>query len=126
MNLKEAGRNDENKEGISCDWESIIADDPDLLIFESPNDTENKKVCGTEMSFYSSIRNDKQNMQSLVSMYSGEQIGEGSQPENLSFHPGECTEMMENSENHDMTASSLLNESMEEMDYEHLSCCTEE
>ncbi|XP_073303869.1 protein tesmin/TSO1-like CXC 2 isoform X1 [Primulina huaijiensis] len=121
VNLEEAGRTDENKEGISCDWESLIADDPDLLIFESPNDTENKKLRGTEMSFYASIRNDKQSMQSLVSMYSGEQIGEGSQPENLSFHPGEGTEMLENSEKHDVTSSSLLNEPIEEMDYENLS-----
>ncbi|XP_073300699.1 protein tesmin/TSO1-like CXC 2 isoform X1 [Primulina huaijiensis] len=121
VNLEEAGRTDENKEGLSCDWESLIADNSDLLIFESPNDTENKKLFGTEMSFYATIRNDKQNMQSLVAMYSGEQIGEGRQPENLSFNPGGATEMMENSEKHDMTATSLMNDPMEEMDYENFS-----
>ncbi|XP_073148141.1 protein tesmin/TSO1-like CXC 2 [Henckelia pumila] len=117
-NLEEAGRTDENKEGLSCDWESLIADDSDLLIFESPNDTENKKLCGTEMSFYATIRNDKRNMQSLVAMYSGEQIGDGCQPQNLPFHPRDGTEMMENSEKHDMSACSLMNDPMEEMDYE--------
>ncbi|KAK4587398.1 hypothetical protein RGQ29_024201 [Quercus rubra] len=40
VHLSEMCRTDQTKEGLECDWESLISDCPDILIFNSPNDSE--------------------------------------------------------------------------------------
>ncbi|KAG8373096.1 hypothetical protein BUALT_Bualt12G0135100 [Buddleja alternifolia] len=93
-------RNGTGLEGLSqidSDWESLIADASDLLVFESPNDGESyKKPVDPATSFYTSIKNAMQNMHSLGAVVSGEQVGEGSALEDLSTQPGEGSEITEN------------------------------
>ncbi|GMH08459.1 hypothetical protein Nepgr_010299 [Nepenthes gracilis] len=51
---------EENKDGISCDWESLISDATDLFVFDSPNDSESLKeltqrTLDEEKSFFASL-----------------------------------------------------------------------
>ncbi|KAL8047998.1 hypothetical protein ABFX02_07G034900 [Erythranthe guttata] len=116
---------DRNQESKTCDWDSLISDATDLLIFESPNDadTYKKSMIDNGMSFYNSMDSDMQNMQSLCAEGSGEQFLEGNETENLSTQPGEGIEIIENnSETHEIVGgSSMEDNSSEKMDYEHLS-----
>ncbi|GAB4851050.1 hypothetical protein Ancab_030348 [Ancistrocladus abbreviatus] len=51
---------EENKEGTSCDWESLISDATDLLVFDSPNDAASlkgsfQKQLDSEGGFFTSL-----------------------------------------------------------------------
>ncbi|KAI3469608.1 hypothetical protein Pfo_026271 [Paulownia fortunei] len=122
VSMKGVSQIDQNKEATSCDWENLISDASDLLIFESPDDTDSyKKSIDPGTSFYSSIKDDMENMQSLCAVGSGEQVVVGSEPENLSTQPGEGSEMTDNVETHDIITGTSMNNPGEKMDYEHLS-----
>ncbi|KAI3459413.1 hypothetical protein Pfo_016076 [Paulownia fortunei] len=122
MNLEGVSQIDQNKEATSCDWESLISDASNVLVFESPNGTEPyKKSIDPATSFYTSIKNAIQNTHSLGAVVSGGQVGEGSEFENFSTQAGEGSEMMENAETHDIVAGSSIMNPSEKMDYEHLS-----
>ncbi|KAK4482859.1 hypothetical protein RD792_010031 [Penstemon davidsonii] len=105
---------DPNKEPSSCDWESLISDASDLLVFESPNDYKKPIDQGSSL-----CENDMQ--KNLDAFAPNEQTGEGNEQENLSTQPGDGSEMMVNFETNDMIDASLLNDPSEKMDSENLS-----
>ncbi|KAL0414495.1 UNVERIFIED_CONTAM: protein tesmin/TSO1-like CXC 2 [Sesamum radiatum] len=122
VNIEGVSQVDQDKEASSCDWENLISDASNLLIFESPNDTDSyKKSTDPGTSFYTSIPNDMQNMHSLCAAGPSEQVGEGGEPEHLSTQPGEGSEMTEIADTHDIIAGSEMDNPAEKMDYEHLS-----
>lgn len=113
VNMDVSTQIDQNKEATSCDWEHMISDTSDLLVFESPNDRDsynNSVDPGT--SFYTSIKGDMQSLQLIYTVDSGEQVVAGNEAENLSTQPGE-DEM-------DNAAGSSLSNPDEKVDYEHL------
>lgn len=89
----------------------MISNGSDLLIFESPNDTDYyKKSVDPATTFYKSIKNAIQNVQSHGAV--------ASEPENLLTQPGEGSEMMESSENIDVIAGSSIINPGENMEFE--------
>lgn len=115
VNMEGAIQIDQNKEGASSEWESLISGTSDLFIFESPNCTDpHKKMDGS--SFYASIENDIQNMHSMCA-FSSEQVREGSESEHMSTQPGEGSEMVENAETGSVVADPSLNNPGGKVDY---------
>ncbi|KAL2530516.1 Protein tesmin/TSO1-like CXC 2 [Forsythia ovata] len=113
---------DQNKEATGCDWESLISDAPDQLIFESPNDTESyKKSVDPGKSLYSSISNDMPNTYSFCVAGAGEKAEEESEIENQCTQPGEGSELKEIAETHDIISGSSMSIPIEEVDNEPVS-----
>jgi len=96
-------RTDQTKEGLECDWESLISDGPDILIFNSPNGSEAFKgliqksvepltrFCSSLMSQLPRNEfNDVHKMQIVDPVDSGEL-----ETEDLSAKPGEAIELEE-------------------------------
>lgn len=76
-NLEGLGNNDQQN------WESLIADASDLLIFESPNADAYNESVDPATTFYRSIRNAIQNQsQSLGAVACGQRATEGNAAEN--------------------------------------------
>nr|XP_023909383.1 protein tesmin/TSO1-like CXC 2 [Quercus suber] len=103
VHLSEMCRTDQTKEGLECDWESLISDCPDILIFNSPNDSEAfkgiiQKSVEPLTRFCSSLMsqlplnefNDVHKMQIVDPVDSGEL-----ETEDLSAKPGEASELEE-------------------------------
>ncbi|KAH6816406.1 hypothetical protein C2S51_021226 [Perilla frutescens var. frutescens] len=110
---------DQNKESTSCDWDHLMSDASDLLVFESPDDRDsynNSVDPGT--SFYTSIKSDIQSLHLICAVDSGEQVA-GDEAENLSTQPGEGNEM-DNAGSSNAIAGPSLSNPDEKMDYEHL------
>lgn len=104
---------DQNREAGSCDWEHMMSDTSELLVFESPDDRDsynNSVDHGT--NFYTGIKSDMQNLQLICAVDSGDQVLEGNEPENLSTQPGDENEM------DNMNAGESLSNSDEKLDYE--------
>ncbi|KAK4478113.1 hypothetical protein RD792_017391, partial [Penstemon davidsonii] len=90
---------DRNKEGSSCDWESLISDAPDMLNYESPNVSESyKELVDYGTSFNTGMKNDMQSTQ-----------------------PREGSCMMENAVTDDIIDDPSLYNPSEKMDSEHFS-----
>lgn len=109
------------KEGTGCDWESLISDAADLLIFDSPNETEAfkglvQKSLDPGESFCSSLKlrfpqddvSDLPKTQLVGPLGSGEQH----EMEDPSTQPGEVTEVKEIDQTQDSLASISLNKCM--------------
>lgn len=119
VNMQGLSQMDQNKDAKPCGWDSLISDASDLLIFESPNDTDSyKKSIDSEMNFYNSTRNDMQDMHPLCAVGSGEQIMEGNEQETLSTQPGDGIEIVDNTETSDIVAGPSMNNPGEKIDYE--------
>lgn len=104
---------DPNGEAGSCDWEHMMSDASELLVFESPADRDsysNSVDHGT--SFFTGIKSDMQNLQLICAVDSGEQVVKGNEAENLSTQPGEGNEM------DNINGGSSLSNSDEKVDYE--------
>lgn len=111
VNMGVSTQVDQSKEATSCDWEHMISDTSDLLVFESPNDRDsynNSVDPGT--SFYASIKGDMQSLHLICTVDSGEQVV-ANEAENLSTQPGEENEM-------NNAAGSSLSNPDEKVDYE--------
>ncbi|XP_022878826.1 protein tesmin/TSO1-like CXC 2 isoform X2 [Olea europaea var. sylvestris] len=104
---------DQNKEATRCEWENLISDAPDQLIFESPNDAESYKN--------SSISNDMQHTYSFCEADSSEKAEEENETENQCTQPGEGSELKEISETHDIISGSSMTIPIEEVDNEPVS-----
>ncbi|KAI5649212.1 hypothetical protein M9H77_35217 [Catharanthus roseus] len=86
-----------------CEWENLITDAADLLIFDSPDDVGTaNKLLDPATGLYSETTND---MPKLLGP--GEQ-GDGNETDNPSTQPGEGSYLKEFSEIQDMLASSSL------------------
>ncbi|KAK9289250.1 hypothetical protein L1049_017726 [Liquidambar formosana] len=109
------------KEGTGCDWESLISDAADLLIFDSPNETEAfkglvQKSMDPGESFCSSLKlrfpqddvSDLPKTQLVGPLGSGEQH----EMEDPSTQPGEVTEVKEIDQTQESLASISLNKCM--------------
>ncbi|KAA8548669.1 hypothetical protein F0562_000353 [Nyssa sinensis] len=133
--LTEMNNIEQDKEGAGCDWETLISDASDLLIFDSPNDTEALK-CPFEKSVDPGTRfctnlllqfthddiNDSQKTQPVGTISSGEQH----ETENASTQPEEGGDLKEFDETRDILADTSLNqyaagELSEKMDNEPVS-----
>ncbi|KAL2455894.1 Protein tesmin/TSO1-like CXC 2 [Abeliophyllum distichum] len=110
---------DQDKEATGCDWESFISDATDLLISESPIETEScKKSVESGESFYANASNNMQNTDSFSAAGLGEQVGERSASENPSSQLGEGSELKEIAETHDIVAGCSTSNPSENMDDE--------
>lgn len=104
----------QNREAAPCDWEHLVSDTSELLVFESPDDRDsyNKSVVhGT--SFYTGIKGDMQNLHLICAVDSGEHVVVGNEDETLSTQPGEGNEM-----DNAIIAGPSLSNSDEKGDYE--------
>ena len=136
LHLKGICQIEKRKEEANCDWESLISDATDLLIFESPDDTRAFKgliqksldpgtsVCASLGSQFSQDdANDLQKKQFVSSDESGEQHetdGTSTQPEEASKLNG-MDQMQENLDNTSFKDSMGSNASGE-MDNEGETC----
>ncbi|KAG6435579.1 hypothetical protein SASPL_100453 [Salvia splendens] len=99
-------------EGAPCDWEHMLSDTSELLIFESPDVRVSfSKSVDPGASFYTGIKSDMQNLHLISAVDSGEHVVEGNEAEVMSTQPGEGDEV-------DNAAS--LNNSDEQVDCEQL------
>lgn len=105
---------DPNKEAPGCDWENLICDATDLLIFDSPGDPEAfTKAAGPNLRHFGFASNEMQNMQVFGQASTSECGGDGSETEKPSTQPGDETQVNEYAENQNMKPdSSLTNDGM--------------
>uniref|UniRef100_A0A2N9F508 CRC domain-containing protein n=1 Tax=Fagus sylvatica TaxID=28930 RepID=A0A2N9F508_FAGSY len=136
VHLSEMCRTDQTKEGTECDWESLISDAADILIFNSPNDSEAfrgliQKSMDPLTRFCTSLMsqlpqndvNNVQNTQIVDPIDSGEQ----QETHDLSAKPGEDSELQEIDQTQDNPADIVLYKNMssntsEQMDNEVAMC----
>ncbi|KAH6808917.1 hypothetical protein C2S51_026700 [Perilla frutescens var. frutescens] len=119
VNMDVVTQTDQNKESTSCDWDHLMSDASDLLVFESPDDRDSyKNSVDPGTSFYTSIKSDIQSLHLICAVDSGEQVA-GDEAENLSTQPGEGNEM-DNAGSSNAIAGPSLSNPDEKMDYEHL------
>ncbi|CAA2954659.1 Hypothetical predicted protein [Olea europaea subsp. europaea] len=112
---------EQDKEATGCDWESFISNASDILIFESPINTEScKKSAESGESFYANLSNNVQNKISFSAAGSSEQVGEGSGSgiEKLSNQLGEGSELKEIAKTHEIVTGSSTSNQSENMDKE--------
>ncbi|KAL1548625.1 protein tesmin/TSO1-like CXC 2 [Salvia divinorum] len=101
----------QNRKAASCDWEHMVSDTSELLVFESPNDRDSYiKSVDPGTSFYTGIKSDMQRLQVISAVDSG-----GNEAETFSTQPGEG-DVMDNS----LISGPSLSNSDEKMDYEQL------
>ncbi|XP_019053203.1 PREDICTED: protein tesmin/TSO1-like CXC 2 isoform X2 [Nelumbo nucifera] len=130
-NLQEICQADQNKEeGPGCDWENLISDATDLLIFDSSTDTEVPK--GHDQKLVDPVTN---SLTSLVSkfpqdttndLHKSESVGlvgsyEQNEMEDPSTQPGEVVEQKETEQTLHILSTTILNkqangDSSEKMD----------
>lgn len=136
VHLSEMCRTDQTREGTECDWESLISDAADILIFNSPNDSEAfrgliQKSMDPLTRFCTSLmsqlpQNDVNNVQNTQIV---DPIDSGEQQEtyDLSAKPGEDSELQEIDQTQDNPADIVLYKNMssntsEQMDNEVAMC----
>ncbi|XP_059650667.1 protein tesmin/TSO1-like CXC 2 isoform X2 [Cornus florida] len=128
VHLKGTSQLEQGKEGAGCDWETLISDAGDLLIFDSPNDRNSLKCpfqksldpgtefCTSLMSqFMDDDITDLQKTQVVGSVNSGEH-----EMENHSTHLEEGSDLKEIGETEDVLASTYLNHCVAEKPSEKL------
>ncbi|KAJ8547330.1 hypothetical protein K7X08_010916 [Anisodus acutangulus] len=105
---------DPNKEPSGSDWENMICDATDLLIFDSPGDPEAfTKVIGPNFRSFGFVSNEMQNMQDCSHVSTSECGVDGSETEKPSTQPGHETQVKEYAEIQNMKPdSSLTNDGM--------------
>ncbi|XP_019180463.1 PREDICTED: protein tesmin/TSO1-like CXC 2 [Ipomoea nil] len=104
---------DRNKEASGCEWESLMPDAADLLIFDSPNDAEAfKKAMDSSPRSVPFVANEIQNMETFSTVSYGELVGDGSETQNQSAQPGGGNELHQYSETQDIIPDSSLNNAM--------------
>lgn len=113
-----------NVEGLGdidqSDWDSLIADASDLIVFESPNKEPCNEAVDPATTFYRSIRNAIQNAQSLSAVVcGGDRTTERNEAENK---PQEGTQMIENGDLNDIVGDASFFNSNQKMDYEVKKC----
>ncbi|KAL1543288.1 protein tesmin/TSO1-like CXC 2 [Salvia divinorum] len=107
-------RVNQNTEAAPCDWEHMLSDSSELLVFESPDvRVSYSKSVDPEASFYTGIKSDMQNLH-LVSAVDSHVVA-GNEAEVMSTQPGEGDEV-----NNAVTAGPSLNNSDEQVDCEQL------
>ncbi|XP_057771625.1 protein tesmin/TSO1-like CXC 2 isoform X2 [Salvia miltiorrhiza] len=110
------GVNQNREAAGSCDWEHMISDTSELLVFESPVDRDSySKSVDPGTSFYTGIKSDMQNLHLICAVDSGEHVAVGNEAETLSTQPGEGDEM-----DNTIIAGPSMSNSDEKMDYEQL------
>ncbi|KAG6732840.1 hypothetical protein I3842_01G197200 [Carya illinoinensis] len=121
VHLSEMCRIGQKKEGMECDWESLISDATGLLIFNSPNNSEAfkgsiQKSTDPRIRFSTSLmpqlhQNDIKNLQTMQII---DPIGSGEQYEtdNPSAETGEGNELQEIEQTQDNAAESNLSKGM--------------
>lgn len=114
VNMEGTNESDPNKETSGCDWENLICDATDLLIFDSPGDPEAfTKAAGPNLRHFGFASNEIQNVQVFGQVSTSEGGGEGSETEKPSTQPGDETQVNEYAENQNMKPdSSLTNDGM--------------
>ncbi|KAK2980633.1 hypothetical protein RJ640_011441 [Escallonia rubra] len=113
MRIEGISQIDQNREATGCDWESLISDAADLLIFDSPNETgpakgSNQKSFDSVTGFCTSLNIDLPKTQASGAVGSSEQP----ETENICTQPGEAGDLGDRAENHDMFASTSLDNCM--------------
>ncbi|XP_059293725.1 protein tesmin/TSO1-like CXC 3 isoform X1 [Lycium ferocissimum] len=114
VNMEGTNENDPNREPSECDWENMICDATDLLIFDSPGNPEAfTKATGPNFRSFGFISNEMQNMQDFSQVSTSECGGDGSETEKPSTQPGDETQVEEYTETQNMKPdSSLTNDGM--------------
>ncbi|MCD9638636.1 hypothetical protein HAX54_022726 [Datura stramonium] len=114
VNMEGTNEVDPNKEPSGCDWENMICDATDLLIFDSPGDPEAfTRATGPNFRPFGFVSNGMQKMQDLSQVSTSECGGDGSETEKPSTQPGDETQVKEYAETQNMKPdSSLMNDGM--------------
>ncbi|XP_040985882.1 protein tesmin/TSO1-like CXC 3 isoform X1 [Juglans microcarpa x Juglans regia] len=121
VHLSEMCRIGQKKEGMECDWESLISDATDLLIFNSPNYSEAfkgsiQKSTDPRIRFSTSLMSElhQNDIKNLQTMQIVDPIGSGEQYEtdNPSAETGEGNELQEIEQTQDNAAESNLSKGM--------------
>lgn len=97
------------------DWDSLIADASDLVVFESPNKEPCNEAVDPATTFYRSIRNAIQNAQSLSAVVCG-----GAERNEAENNPQEGTQMIESGGLNDIVGDASFFNPNQKMDYEVL------
>nr|GME21159.1 protein tesmin/TSO1-like CXC 2 isoform X2 [Ipomoea batatas] len=110
VNMEGVSQVDRNKEAAGCEWESLITDAADLLIFDSPNDAEAfKKAMDSSPRSVPFVTNEIQNMETFSTVGFSELVGDGSETQNQSAQPGGGNELHQYAEAQDIMPDSSLN-----------------
>lgn len=110
VNMEGVSQVDRNKEAAGCEWESLITDAADLLIFDSPNDAEAfKKAMDSSPRSVPFVANEIQNMETFSTVGFSELVGDGSETQNQSAQPGGGNELHQYAEAQDIIPDSSLN-----------------
>ncbi|KAM3356360.1 protein tesmin/TSO1-like CXC 3 isoform X1 [Capsicum galapagoense] len=114
VNMEGTNEIDPNKEASGCDWENLICDATDLLIFDSPGDPEAfTKATGPHFRPFGFVSKEMQNMQGSSQVSTSECGGDGSETENPSTQPADETQVKEYAETQNVKPdSSLTNDGM--------------
>ncbi|PHT38638.1 hypothetical protein CQW23_22211 [Capsicum baccatum] len=114
MNMEGTNEIDPNKEASGCDWENLICDATDLLIFDSPGDPEAfTKATGPHFRPFGFVSKEMQNMQGSSQVSTSECGGDGSETENPSTQPADEPQVKEYAETQNVKPdSSLTNDGM--------------
>ncbi|KAK4355572.1 hypothetical protein RND71_024543 [Anisodus tanguticus] len=114
VNMDGTNEIDPTKEPSGCEWENMICDATDILIFDSPGDPEAfTKATGPNFRSFGFVSNEMQNMQDFSQVSTSEGGGDGSESEKPSTQPGDETQVKEYSETQNMKPdSSLTNDGM--------------
>ncbi|XP_070042355.1 protein tesmin/TSO1-like CXC 2 isoform X2 [Nicotiana tomentosiformis] len=96
-------------EASGCDWESLITDATDLLIFDSPGDPEAfTKASGPNFRTFEYVSNEIQNVQHFSQVSTSECGGDGSETEKPSTQPGEESQLKEYADAENMKPDASL------------------
>ncbi|CAN4091280.1 unnamed protein product [Withania somnifera] len=109
VNMEGTNEIDPNKEAPGCDWENLICDATDLLIFDSPGDPEAfTKATGPNFRPFGFVSNQVQNMQDFSQVSTSGCSGDGNETEKPSTQPGDETQVKEYVETQNMKSDSSL------------------
>lgn len=113
VNMEGVSQVDRNKEAAGSEWECLITDAADLLIFDSPNDAEAfKKAMDSSPRSVPFVTNEIQNMETFSTVGFGELVGDGSEEQNQSSQPSVGNELHQYAETQDIIPDSSLNNPM--------------
>lgn len=109
VNMEGTNEIDTNKEASGCDWENLICDATDLLIFDSPGDPEAfTKATGPNFRPFGFVSNQMQNMQDFSQVSTSGCSGNGNETEKPSTQPEDETQVKEYAETQNMKLDSSL------------------
>lgn len=129
LHLSEMCKIDQKTDGVESEWESLISDATDLLVYSSPNDSEAFKGLIQKsmdpMTRFSTSLMIQLPLNDVDKMKIGEAVGSGEQyeTENPSADPGEASELQEIDQKRENVADTYLlkcvsSNTTEEMDSE--------